>query len=307
MTFADKTSNMYRHIKEEHNKLLRNAVTSKYKKTNTKIKDKINKDGKEILKNKEDLHRLDINEESNYFFTFKDHKENFQNNPTVRLINPAKNDIGRISKVILDKINSSLIKQLKVNQWKNTQNVIEWFMNIEEKSKYKFIVFDIKDFYPSIKETLLIKAIHFVEKRVNITTEDKVIIKHARKSLLHDNSEPWMEKDRGLFDVTMGAYDGAEVCELVVTFLLYKLSLKYNKNDIGLYRDDGLAIFKNISGSKSNKIKKNIQKLFKKNQLDIFIQCNMKMVNYLDVTLNLETSTYRLYQKENNPIKYINI
>ena len=307
MTFADKTSNMYRHIKEQHNKLLRNAVTSKYKKTNTKIKDKINKKGKEILKNKEALHRIDINEESNCFFTLKDHKENFQNNPTVRLINPAKNYIGRISKIILDKISSSLIKQLNVNQWKNTQNVIEWFMRIEEKSKYKFLVFDIKDFYPSIKETLLIKAIHFVEKRVNITTEDKVIIKHARKSLLHDNSEPWMEKDRGLFDVTMGAYDGAEVCELVVTFLLYKLSLKYNKNDIGLYRDDGLAIFKNISGSKSNKIKKNIQKLFKKNQLDIFIQCNMKMVNYLDVTLNLENSTYRPYKKENNQIKYINI
>ena len=110
---------MYQLTKEEHNKLLRNAVT-----TNTKIKDKINKRGKEILKKKEALRRLDINEESNCFCTFKDHKENFQNNPTVRLINPAKNDIGRISKVILDKINSSLIKQLKVNQSKNTQNVI---------------------------------------------------------------------------------------------------------------------------------------------------------------------------------------
>ena len=84
MTFADKTSNMYRLTKEEHNKLLRNAVTSKYKKTNTKIKDKINKKGKEILKNKEALHRLDINEESNFFFTLKDHRENFQNNPKVR-------------------------------------------------------------------------------------------------------------------------------------------------------------------------------------------------------------------------------
>ena len=39
-----------------------------------------------------------------------DHKENFQNNLTVRLINPAKNEIGRIRKVILDKINSSLIE-----------------------------------------------------------------------------------------------------------------------------------------------------------------------------------------------------
>ena len=71
---------------------------------------------------------------------------------------------------------------------------------------------------------------------------NKVIIKHAKKSLLYDNSEPWMKKDSGLFDVTMGAYDGAEVCELEGTCLLYKLSLKYNKNDIGFYRYDGLAI-----------------------------------------------------------------
>ena len=157
-------------------------------------------------------------------------------------------------------------------------------------------MFDIKDFYPSIKETILIKVINFAEKRVNITNEDKVIIKHARKSLLYNNREPWMKKDSGLFDVTMGAYDEAEVCELVRTFLLYKLSLKYNKNNIGIYRDDGLAIFKNISGPKSEKVKKDIQKLFKENELDIIIQCNMKTVNY---------STYRPYQKENNQIKYI--
>ena len=87
------------------------------------------------MKIKEALHRLNINEESNCFFTLKDHKENFQNNLTVRLINPAKNKIRRISKVILDEINSGLIKQLKVNQWKNTQNIIEWFMRVEEKSK----------------------------------------------------------------------------------------------------------------------------------------------------------------------------
>ena len=55
-----------------------------------------------------------------------------------------------------------------------------------------------------------------------------------------------MKKD-GLFDVTMGAYDGAEVCELVGTFLLDKISEKYEKNNIGLYRDDGLSVFKNLS------------------------------------------------------------
>ena len=95
------------------------------------------------MKNKEALHQLDINKESICFFILKDHKENFQNNPTVRLINPSKNEIGTISQIILDKITSSLIKQLKFNQWTNTQNVIEWFMKIEEKSKYKFIVLNI--------------------------------------------------------------------------------------------------------------------------------------------------------------------
>ena len=112
-----------------------------------------------------------------------------------------------------------------------------------------------------------------------------------------------MKKDSGLFDVTMGVYHGAEVCELVGTFLLYKLSREHDKNDIGLHQDDGLAIFKTISGPKSEKVKKDIKKLFKENELDIVIKYNMKTVNYLDVTLNLENSTYRPYQNRQKIIK----
>ena len=44
---------MYQLTKEEHKKLLRNAITLKYNKTNAKIKDKIAKMEKENLKNKE--------------------------------------------------------------------------------------------------------------------------------------------------------------------------------------------------------------------------------------------------------------
>ena len=44
---------------------------------------------------------MDINSKN----TLKDHKENFLNNPTVRLKNPAKNELGRISKARLDNIN----------------------------------------------------------------------------------------------------------------------------------------------------------------------------------------------------------
>lgn len=305
MTFADKTTNMYRLTKEEHEKLLTNAITSKYKKTNDKIKENINKKGKELFKGKNILNRLEINEESNCFISLKDHKENFMNNPTVRLINPAKNQIGRISKVILDKINLGLKEHLKINQWKNTKNVIDWFTKIEDKPRHKFIMFDIKDFYPSITEPLLMKALNFAEKHTRIPKEDIAIIKQARQSLLFNNNETWMKKESGLFDVTQGALDGAEICELIGIFSLYELSQTYNKNNIGLYRDDGLGVFKNISGPEFEKIKKHFQKVFKKHKLDIVIQCNMKIVNYLDVTFDLENSTYRPYLKENNQIKYI--
>ena len=56
----------------------------------------------------------------------------------------------------------------------------------------------------------------------------------------------------------MGAYDNAEMSELVRIFILYQLSDKYNKNNVGLY--DGIAIFKNISGPQPKKIKKHFQK-----------------------------------------------
>ena len=61
-------------------------------------------------------------------------------------------------------------------------------------------------------------------------------------------------------DVSMGDYDGAEMCELVGTYMLNVLSKKHNKNDLELYRDDGLTVLKNQSGPQSEQVKKNIQK-----------------------------------------------
>ena len=56
--------------------------------------------------------------------TLKDHKDNFMNRPTTRLINPSKNEAGRISKHILDQINTELVRELSVNEWKNTISLI---------------------------------------------------------------------------------------------------------------------------------------------------------------------------------------
>jgi len=103
----------------------------------------------------------------------------------------------------------------------------------------------------------------------------------------------------------MGAYDGAEISELVGCYILSIITDRYDKKSIGLYRDDGLATFKNISGPQAENIKKDFQKIFKENGLEIVIQFNRKIVNYLDLTLNLANGTYRPYHKPDNIINYV--
>ena len=133
------------------------------------------------------------------------------------------------------------------------------------------------------------------------------IMNHARKSLLFDKNQAWKKKDGDLFDVTMGAYDGAEVCELVGIFILNEVNKHFDKNYIGLYRDDGLAAFRNISGPESERVKKKLQGIFKDHGLEITIECNKKIVDYLDVTFNLNDGSYRPYQKPDNVIQYIHV
>ena len=128
---------------------------------------------------------------------------------------------------------------------------------------FLFWQFDIRDFYPSIKETLLHEAIQLAKEHVPITRKDVEVIFHARKSVLYNDRDPWVKKEGGSFDITMGAYDGAEVCELIGILMLYLIGKKYDSKNIGLYRDDGLAVFKNVSGPASEKIKKQLQSLFK--------------------------------------------
>ena len=130
--------------------MLNDSVTRTYKKTSDNMHNMINTDGKKLIKDKDVLNRMLTNSKNECFMTLRDHKPNFKNNPKVRLINPAKNEIGQIRKNILDKINHQIGESLKINQWKDASGVIEWFLKIPDKNRHKFAIFDIKDFYPSI-------------------------------------------------------------------------------------------------------------------------------------------------------------
>ena len=106
---------------------MQNAITSKYKKTDKCTATNINKEGIKHTREVNVTDRMKINDTSSSFITLKDHKENFLNRPTIKLLNPAKNEIGRISKHILQNINKTLSEEIKVNEWKNTESIINWF------------------------------------------------------------------------------------------------------------------------------------------------------------------------------------
>ena len=82
---------------------------------------------------------------SESYFTFKDHKTNFINRQTVRIINPNKSNLGKVSKQIVERINQQVREQVNFNQWRNTSEVLEWFKKLENKDRTTFISFDIDD------------------------------------------------------------------------------------------------------------------------------------------------------------------
>jgi len=62
----------------------------------------------------------------------KDQKDNFANHFTWHLLNPAKSELSKVSKQILYNINSKIRKTKKLNQWKNTSDVTNWFTSIAD-------------------------------------------------------------------------------------------------------------------------------------------------------------------------------
>ena len=123
------------------------------------------------------------------FITLEDHKDNFQSSLHCRLINPSRNELGKVSKSILENINLHLIKLLHINQWKYSASVREWFRNIEDKKNCTFIKFYIREFYPFITETILDKALLFSKQHHDISNDNARLIKNCCKSLLFSNNE----------------------------------------------------------------------------------------------------------------------
>ena len=108
-----------------------------------------------------------------------------------------------------------------------------------------------------------------------------------------------------MFDITMGGYHGAEACELVGLLMLEGISKIIPNENIGLYRDDGLAVVEKMSGQKMEKLKNRLHRFGKSIGLRFTIEGPMDRTDFLDITLDMKKRTYAPFRKMNSETRYI--
>ena len=276
---ADKSRNKYKIPVEEYKKLVSDNITKVYKKDESNMIKETNQRAKDIAVRLDIDDRVDQFIQSDAYVTVKDHKPNFPSKIECRLINPAKSNIGRVSKQILSNIVHIVRTKSDTNQWKNSGKVIDWFDALENKEQLTFFKFDVVSFYPSISKKLFDDSVTWAKQFYTFTETDLEVIQHARESYLFNEGQPWVKKLGGKFDVSIGGFDGAEVCELVGLYILSKLGTVINQKHIGLYRDDGLGAVQ-LPGPQVEKLIKTVFQIFKSMGL-LVIEANLTATEFL--------------------------
>lgn len=115
MVPADKSRNFYELDKESHDKLYMESITKTYKKSDAATYDKINVEALSVAKKLGVDDKVECLARNVSFITLKDHKPVFANKPKCRLINPAKLELGKVSKQLLEKINKTIREIKKVH------------------------------------------------------------------------------------------------------------------------------------------------------------------------------------------------
>ena len=194
---GDKSRRIFLVPKEEYVKNMKDEISKKYRKGDRDMILEVNREAAKIATKLEVANRIDALPESEAFLSFKDHKPNFPMRKEVRLLNPSKSNIGKISKKFLDRINTDLRQKTQFNQWKSTNECLAWFRALEDKPNFRFVKMDIQQFYPEIGKKLLEDSINWARNYTHITKEEEEIILHCRKSFLFFDTRNWQETVRG--------------------------------------------------------------------------------------------------------------
>ena len=144
-------------------------------------------------------------------------------------------------------------------------------------------------------------SINYAKEYIDITKEQFDIILTCRKTVLENNGTTWIKSGPMNFD------DSSQIADLVGLYILNVLNRFINSEHIGLYRDDGLMYIPNSNGPNTSSIQKKIIRAFKLLGFKIEISSNNKIVNFLDVTLDLSNNIYKPFIKMNQSPSYINV
>ena len=300
---ADKSHVLYKIPVPTFEKMLKNEVTKTYKHTTQNEVHNVNKESLKLIQTHEPglEARVEVFSQTPAFISVKDHKPSFPSKVDVRLLNPAKPQLGKITKVKLQEINSELRAKTHLNQLQSTNDAISWFNALNLKKRRHFLIFDIVSFYPSISEAILKKTFAWARSILRISEADEKLIFMARRSFLFMDNKPWVKIENPTFDVTMGAFDGAEVAEFVGLFILNKLSSIMDITDFALYRDDGICAIKGTKRSANDMLKKIVQVIKEIGlKVDIPPTGPAKSVDFLNLNLNLTTGFHSPYRKPLN-------
>ena len=170
---ADKTNNLYKIPVHKYKSLLLKNVTTEYKKSDPRDVKAVNYEAAKIAGDLDIANRVDTYIEAGTFITIKDHKPNFPGKVECRLLNPAKSNLGKISKMFLDKAIIDIKIATQSNQWKNSGEVITWFKSLQDKQSLKFFKFDVVSFYPSVKESLFNETLDWARKHTALTDDQE--------------------------------------------------------------------------------------------------------------------------------------
>ena len=76
---------------------------------------------------------------------------------------------------------------------------------------------------------------------------------------------------------------------------IHQLGSKYERKNIGLYRDDGLAAIK-ASRTETDRLRKDITKMFEDLGLKITVETQLTKTDFLDVQLDLQQEKYKPFK-----------
>ena len=87
-------------------------------------------------------------------------------------------------------INATLSEKWKVNEWKDTESVINWFKNIPNKHLFNHGLLSIN------KKKLLWENIRYGKRYISIFDKNIEPVFHAKKSILYYNDDPCVKKGK---------------------------------------------------------------------------------------------------------------